>query len=346
MYRESYQHGLLTIFFSCGSKPLNIWDTYTRDGYITKLLDEDIKSTVIEIGGTNVSTTYMICPKGKMVLGITMPFLVMVVKNLKKYFSFEVTVLDDTKTRRRFRVSNFQSTTQILPLCTVMPIALSEGWNQIQFNMSDFCRRAYKKQFVEVQKFKINANIRIRRIYFADRILPDDQLPAEYKLFIPLKKTAFKSKPKTEEEIAEPQKEESAELKKRNSKSASASKITKSAQAIEKRPSKVTEGDEVFIKPPTEAVAMGEGSPDQSNVVAEVAVAPAKELGAVVESGPESAPEAKIIAAAEARTEKAPETKEATAETVDLVKETSVDGAVQTEGVVTVVDAPVEEVAT
>lgn len=194
MYRNSYQRGMLTIFFSVGSKPLAIWETHTQDGYITRFLDQDIKSMVLEIGGTNVSTTYITCPKGNMVLGITMPFLVMIVKNLKKYFSFEVTILDETLTRRRFRVSNFQSSTQILPLCTVMPIGLSDGWNQIQFNLAEFTRRAYKKQFVEVQKLKINANIRLRRIYFTEKLIPDDQLPPEYKLFFPLPSKGTKGK--------------------------------------------------------------------------------------------------------------------------------------------------------
>ncbi|XP_050352190.1 cilia- and flagella-associated protein 20-like [Nymphalis io] len=194
MYRNAYQRGMLTVFFSVGSKPLAIWDTHTQDGYITRFLDQDIKSMVLEIGGTNVSTTYITCPKGHMVLGITMPFLVMIVKNLKKYFSFEVTILDETGTRRRFRVSNFQSSTQILPLCTVMPIGLSEGWNQIQFNLAEFTRRAYKKQYVEVQKLKINANIRLRRVYFTERLVPENQLPPEYKLYFPLTSKYAKEK--------------------------------------------------------------------------------------------------------------------------------------------------------
>ncbi|KAG6451190.1 hypothetical protein O3G_MSEX006989 [Manduca sexta] len=165
-----------------------------QDGYISRFLDQDIKSMVLEIRGNNVSTTYMICPKGHTVLGITMPFLVMIVKNLKKYFSFEVTILDETNTRRRFRVSNFQSNTQIQPLCTVMPIGLSDGWNQIQFNLAEFTRRAYKKQFVEVQKLKINANIRLRRIYFTEKLIPEDQLPPEYKLYFPLPSKSPKNK--------------------------------------------------------------------------------------------------------------------------------------------------------
>ncbi|XP_045452727.1 cilia- and flagella-associated protein 20-like [Melitaea cinxia] len=180
MYRNSYQRGMLTVFFSVGSKPLAIWDTHTQDGYITRFLDQDIKSMVLEIGGTNVSTTFITCPKGNMVL---------------------VTILDETLTRRRFRVSNFQSSTQILPLCTVMPIGLSDGWNQIQFNLAEFTRRAYKKQFVEVQKLKINANIRLRRIYFTERLIPEDKLPPEYKLYFPLTSKGAKDKKVIQESV-------------------------------------------------------------------------------------------------------------------------------------------------
>ena len=71
--------------------------------------------------GTNVSTTYITAPaKKKLTLGIKLQFLVMIIKNvtldistthpkqLKKFFTFEVQVLDDKQIRRRFRASNYQ----------------------------------------------------------------------------------------------------------------------------------------------------------------------------------------------------------------------------------------------
>jgi hypothetical protein len=36
-----------------------------------------------------------------------------------------------------------QSTTRVKPFITTMPMRLDEGWNQIQFNLADFTRRAY-----------------------------------------------------------------------------------------------------------------------------------------------------------------------------------------------------------
>ena len=47
-----------------------------------------------------------------------------------------------------------------------MPMRLDEGWNQIQFNLSDFTRRAYGTNYIEtlrvqvmVQKFLAITNV-------------------------------------------------------------------------------------------------------------------------------------------------------------------------------------------
>ena len=98
-----------------------------RNGHIKRITDQDIQSSVLEIVGTNVSTTFITCPAdaGK-TLGIKLPFLVMILKNLKKYFTFEVQVLDDKNVRRRFRASNYQSTTRVKPFICTMPMRLDE----------------------------------------------------------------------------------------------------------------------------------------------------------------------------------------------------------------------------
>lgn len=171
------------------SKPLQIWDATVRNGHVKRITDSDIQSSVLEIMGTNVSTNYIVCPAdAKQTLGIKLPFLVMILKNLKKYFTFEVTVLDDKNVRRRFRASNYQSTTRVKPFICTMPMRLDEGWNQIQFNLSDFTRRAYGTNYIETLRVQIHANCRIRRIYFSDRLYSEEELPPEFKLFLPISK--------------------------------------------------------------------------------------------------------------------------------------------------------------
>ncbi|XP_041984888.1 cilia- and flagella-associated protein 20-like [Aricia agestis] len=195
MFKNSYQRGLLSIFYSCGSNPLGLWDSEVQNGHIKRVTDSDVQSIVLEICSANVATTYISCPKGNRTLSIKLPFLVMIVKNLKKYFSFEICILDDKKMRRRFRISNFQSTTKIKPFCTTMPIGLSGGWNQIQFNLADFTKRAYGTSYMETLRVQVHANARLRRIYFCDRLYTEEELPEDYKLYTPIENKQRKSRP-------------------------------------------------------------------------------------------------------------------------------------------------------
>nr|CAD7269433.1 unnamed protein product [Timema shepardi]CAD7581393.1 unnamed protein product [Timema californicum] len=138
MFQNTFQSGFLSILYSCGSRPLAIWGQKVRNGHIKRITDQEVKSLVLELAGTNVATTYIYCPpdpKGS--LAIKLPFLVMILKNMNRYFTFEIQVVDDKDMRRRFRVSNYQSTTRVRPFTCTMPIGLNCGWNQV---LSPFSR--------------------------------------------------------------------------------------------------------------------------------------------------------------------------------------------------------------
>ena len=62
MFKSTFQSGFLSILYSIGSKPLQIWDKNVRNGHIKRLTDTDIQSSVLEIMGTNVSTNFISCP--------------------------------------------------------------------------------------------------------------------------------------------------------------------------------------------------------------------------------------------------------------------------------------------
>lgn len=101
--------GVHSVALGCQAAQNRQWLRAVRNGHIKRITDNDIRSSVLEIMSTNVSTTFITCPADpKKTLGIKLPFLVMLIKNLKKYFSFEVQVLDDKNVRRRFRASNYQ----------------------------------------------------------------------------------------------------------------------------------------------------------------------------------------------------------------------------------------------
>ena len=81
MFKNTFQSGFLSILYSLGSKPLQIWDSQVSNGHIKRLTDEELQSAVLELASANVATTYISCPADPAAtLGIKLPFLVMVVR--------------------------------------------------------------------------------------------------------------------------------------------------------------------------------------------------------------------------------------------------------------------------
>jgi hypothetical protein len=67
-----------------------------------------------------------------------------------------------------------------------MPMRLELGWNQVIINLSDYVKKAFGTNYSETSRVTIHANCRIRRIYFTDRLYNEEELPAEFKLFLPV----------------------------------------------------------------------------------------------------------------------------------------------------------------
>ena len=170
-----------------------IWDSKVKNGFIKRITDEDAKSLALEIRGVNVTTCFITAPTAPCInLGVKLPFLIIVVKNLRKLFSFEVQILDDQNQLRRFRSSNYQVKTRVSNFATHMPLALNCGWNQIQLNLADFTRRAYGTNYMETVRITIHANCRLRNIYFSDRLYSDEEKPAAFKFVTPSDKKTTK----------------------------------------------------------------------------------------------------------------------------------------------------------
>lgn len=150
MFRNTFQKGFLSVFHSIGrwvkiwrgqcqffnhficSQPLSIWESKVQNGYIKRISDDDAKSLALEIRGLNVATTYISAPNSPCVnLGIKLPFLIIVVKNMRKSFSFEVQILDDQNQLRRFRSSNYQSKTRVTNFATSMPVKFHSNFSRI-----------------------------------------------------------------------------------------------------------------------------------------------------------------------------------------------------------------------
>ncbi|VDL60458.1 unnamed protein product [Hymenolepis diminuta] len=183
MYRGAYQSGFLSIFYSIGLKPLLNWKACCYSGSIRRITDPIIQSIVLDIRGTNASTTYIECPACENEsLGIRMPIFVMLFKNIGRFFSFEIETLDLTGFHRRFRASNSTKNTLIHQFSAIMPLFLHPGWNTVVFDLNQLMDHCYKQRFQEVTRVRINANCRLRRVYFCDRVYSEEETPLEYKV--------------------------------------------------------------------------------------------------------------------------------------------------------------------
>ncbi|KAL2588163.1 hypothetical protein AAZV13_13G154850 [Glycine max] len=76
--------------------------------------------------------------------------------------------------------------TRVKPSMCTMPLRMDEGWNQIQFNLADFTKRAYGTNYVGTLRVQVHANCRLRRIYFSDRLYSEEEVPPEFKLYLPM----------------------------------------------------------------------------------------------------------------------------------------------------------------
>jgi hypothetical protein len=180
MFRENRDAPVLHVFYSLSARPLAIWQHHLENGFITRVLDWDIRSSVVQIVSTNVPGSFVTCPKDPNAeLGISLPFVVLVLKFLGQNLKFEFEIRDDTNTRRRFRASTSLSRTRVRPDICTLPMRLDPGWSQINFNLADFTQKAYGTNYVGTVRVTVFASCRIRRIYFADRLYTDSDLPPE-----------------------------------------------------------------------------------------------------------------------------------------------------------------------
>lgn len=173
----------LCILFSVGQRPLADWDTHVENGYIKRLTDPDIKTSVLEMCGASAERLSITTPReASSRLDIKLPIINLVVKNLSKYFMFTIDLIDDTKTKRTLKISNMALKAHVkADLCTI-PLTMTNGWNTLNMDLGVLLKRAYGTNYVKTTRLTIHANCRIKRVYFANKELHEEDVPSEYRL--------------------------------------------------------------------------------------------------------------------------------------------------------------------
>ncbi|KAJ2078627.1 hypothetical protein H4R24_004353, partial [Coemansia sp. RSA 988] len=185
MLRHVYQAGILTTFNSASSKPLQLWFTSAESNELVRLEnDDEIDFPVLCLQSAELADTFISIPRQMTkTLGVKLPFMVMIVKNTDQLFSFEVEIVDDREQVRRLRAANYEANPRIDHDISCLPLRLDCGWNYLTLDIERMTSRIYGTAFKEVRRITVHASACLRLIFFADRIIPEDQLPTELRLY-------------------------------------------------------------------------------------------------------------------------------------------------------------------
>ncbi|KAF4037235.1 hypothetical protein GN244_ATG10676 [Phytophthora infestans] len=198
MLEQVYQSGFISLLYSVGPRPLQLCEKREDRGSIRRVLDEDVQSSVVELLAGNIAHTWLRVPFGAheqqqesllaSALHIRLRHLILVLKNLDQHVSLEVHVADDRNIRRRFRFSTFQKSSAVHSQLALLPLHLDSGWNQLHLDLGELSRTCYNARYAHAISVQLHASCRVRRIYFAEQMFSEAQLPAEFRLFRRLNK--------------------------------------------------------------------------------------------------------------------------------------------------------------
>ncbi|XP_037936325.1 cilia- and flagella-associated protein 20-like isoform X1 [Teleopsis dalmanni] len=177
---------VFSLLNSIDKRPIWFWGIHKwTDGCVKRITDMELQTLVLQITGSCIDRTFICCPPWtNRYLFIDFPVITMLIKNLKQYFVFEWTIIDDEDKIRRFRASNFCSVARVSPTLCLVPMRLVDGWNRIRFDQSSFAQNAYGTNFRQTIRLQIHANCQIRYLYLSNRFLAEDELPPDLQLHL------------------------------------------------------------------------------------------------------------------------------------------------------------------
>ncbi|ODM96206.1 Cilia- and flagella-associated protein 20 [Orchesella cincta] len=170
------------LFYAGEKGALGIWEKHAGMGSVKRRLDDEDRSFhVLELSNPRSNLGTFICaPKSPMnALHVTLPHMIIAMKNYRRNFAFEVLVMDSNAYRRRFSFATWYNPSSLKKfsfMCQV-PLRLEIGWNEIHVNFNDLVKSTYKTTYVETIRVQVYANCKLRQIFFCDDSILNGELP-------------------------------------------------------------------------------------------------------------------------------------------------------------------------
>mmetsp|Transcript_21805 Transcript_21805/g.28577 ORF Transcript_21805/g.28577 Transcript_21805/m.28577 type:complete len:195 (+) Transcript_21805:51-635(+) len=137
--------------------------------------DEELGRSCIDIEGRRASLVFH-CSS-------ILPYLVIYVKNVDKFCSFDLEIVDDSKQYRSLSIGNHRSMATLTKNAVSMPLEMGPSWQYIFIDLEDLVRRAFGTNYLTTCQIQLYGHCRIYKMYFADRQYADAELPMHLRLF-------------------------------------------------------------------------------------------------------------------------------------------------------------------
>ena len=144
------------------------------DNEVTVVDDPELDVPCVEILGSNAAMT--------LDTNSILRYIAFHIKNLGKYMTLEVEIVDDAKQYRIFRCSNSISAVRIEMHECHMPLSLTEGWNFLNLDLEDMCQKAFGTGYLSTVQVRVHASCRLLHCYLQDRPFADAELPMHLKV--------------------------------------------------------------------------------------------------------------------------------------------------------------------
>lgn len=137
---------------------------------VTILSDPELHAETVELLGAE---TRLVIP-----VKCDLPYLVMHVKDLEKFFTITLKVVDQERRVRTLEMATKLTATRIAASKVSMPLVLEPGrWNHLCIDMPDMVSRAFGASFQYCKEIVVTADCALARMFFQDRMYEDVELP-------------------------------------------------------------------------------------------------------------------------------------------------------------------------
>jgi hypothetical protein len=146
--------------------------------------DFEVKTSTLELLCSSHEKCRATFPDDTKYIGTPLPVLIMQIKNLNKFFSFDVVIEDTSGQLRTITASNKDNLIRFDQQHGRVPLRLVPGWNSIVLDLGALTRRLFSAEYKHATRVHLHANCRVLRVFFADKLYKERDLPYPLRLLM------------------------------------------------------------------------------------------------------------------------------------------------------------------